>query len=251
MPFVLFSMIFLFGLIIGSFLNVCIYRIPKGESIVFGSSHCMHCGHRLQWFELFPLFSYLFLRGKCRYCKGEISPQYPLIELANGALAVLSFALLGFTLKALVYAFALSLLLVISIIDARTMEIPDGLVIALAVLGVAALIFLRDMPFYERLLGSIAVAVPLCIVALLTIHMGDEGGMGFGDVKLMAAAGLLLGWKAVLLAALLGIVLAAIVGIARRLAKGTAMPLAPYLSVGLAIAALWGDAIASWYWGLF
>lgn len=237
---------FVFGLVIGSFLNVCIYRIPAGESIVYGASHCPHCMHKLRWYELIPVGSYLLQKGRCRSCGAKISPQYPLIELAGGMLWLVTFAALGLSWKAALYALLLCFLLVIAIIDARTMEIPDGLSIVVAALGVLALL-LGDIPFYERLIGAIVVSVPLAVISFATAHMGENGGMGFGDVKLMAAAGLVLGWKAILLSAFLGILFAAITGIALRIKKGTEMPLAPFLAIGIAIAALWSEPMIAWY----
>lgn len=241
----------LYGLLIGSFLNVCIYRIPKGESIVTGSSHCMHCGHRLSWYELFPLFSYLFLRARCRSCKARISPQYPLIEAFNALLTVSTFFAFGFSVKTLLLSFAFAMLLVISIIDLRTQVIPDGLVAALGVCGILAMVLLQDIPFHERLIGAAAVSLPLGIIAVATAGMGEDGGMGWGDVKLMAAAGLLLGWKNILFAAGIGVVLAAAVALLLRLRKGTAIPLGPFLSAGIFIGGLWGEGLISWYTGLF
>jgi leader peptidase (prepilin peptidase)/N-methyltransferase len=133
-------MIFLFGITIGSFLNVCILRIPLKESITFERSHCMSCGYQLQWFDLIPLFSYLFLRGKCRKCKAHISSQYPIVEAVNGVLYVLVFLINGWSIDSLIYCFFTSALLVLSVIDFRTYEIPFGINVFILGLGLIHLV---------------------------------------------------------------------------------------------------------------
>ena len=127
--------VFLFGIVIGSFLNVCILRIPEGESIVTDRSHCMNCGYQLKWYDLVPLFSYLFLGGKCRKCKNHISMQYPLVEAANGILWVLVFAVNGINVDSVLYCLMTSALLTLSVIDFRTYEIPLGINVFILALG--------------------------------------------------------------------------------------------------------------------
>lgn len=128
--------IFLFGIVIGSFLNVCIYRIPKHEDIVKTRSHCMSCGYQLKWYDMFPVFSYLFLRGRCRKCHAKLSVQYPLIEAANGILYVMIVWIHGMTITSILYCLLVSALLVISVIDFRTFEIPLGINIFILILGI-------------------------------------------------------------------------------------------------------------------
>ena len=123
----IYIVIFIFGIVLGSFLNVCIYRIPKKEDIVKARSHCMQCGHLLGWYELIPLFSYLLQGGKCRKCKSKISVQYPVIEGANGIAYVLIFMINGINVDSLLYCLLTSALLVLSVIDWRTFEIPIGI----------------------------------------------------------------------------------------------------------------------------
>ena len=120
-------LLFLIGIVIGSFLNVCIYRIPNKEDIVFTRSHCMSCGHELQWYELVPLLSFLCLRGKCKKCHTKLSIQYPLIEALNGVLYVVIFLINGFNVDSLLYCGLTSALIVLSVIDFRTYEIPIGI----------------------------------------------------------------------------------------------------------------------------
>ena len=135
---------FLFAITIGSFLNVCIYRIPRGEDIVHTNSHCMNCGYKLAWYDLIPIFSWIFLRGRCRKCGEKISVQYPLIELANGLLWVGLIYKNGFTVTGICYAIAASSLLVLSVIDWRTFEIPVGCNIVIGTAGLVNLWFNRQ-----------------------------------------------------------------------------------------------------------
>ncbi len=241
------SVVFLFGILVGSFLNVCILRIPKGESIVTTPSHCVHCGVRLRWFELLPLFSWLALRGKCRTCSGSISAQYPLIEAANGILWVLISSQLGFTPYALLGCLMTSALLALSVIDGRTGEIPQGM--NLFILGLGGIHLLLDWSGWTvYAIGFLAVSVPLTVVALVT----NGRGIGGGDIKLMAACGLFLGWKLILLAFCLGCVLGSLIHVVRMRAFGAGRVLAfgPYLSAGVVIAMLWGNQILNWYIGI-
>ena len=119
--------IFLYGIIIGSFLNVVILRLPRHENIAIVRSHCMTCGYQLRWFDLIPLFSWLALRGRCRQCKAPISKQYPIIEAANGVIYVLTFAVHGLNAESVIYSLLFSALLALSVIDFRTYEIPFGI----------------------------------------------------------------------------------------------------------------------------
>lgn len=244
----MYILIFLLGIAVGSFLNVCILRIPAGESIVTGPSHCPRCGRRLKWFELIPIFSFLALRGRCSGCKSAISPQYPLIEAANGAVWLLCFAVMGFEPMAAVACLFASALIVISVIDARTMEIPPGATIAVLVLGGLATA-LDWQNWLLHLIGLFAVSLPLALLFYIT----KGRGIGGGDVKLMAACGLLLGWKLVLLGFFLGCLFGAVIHLALMAAKkaGRALSFGPYLALGCFTALLFGNSLISWYLGMF
>lgn len=239
--------IFIFGITIGSFLNVCIYRIPFGESIVMAPSHCMTCGWKLKWYDMVPVFSWLVLGGKCRNCKSKISVQYPIIEGVNGILYVVICAVNGLEWSSMIYCFMASALLVLSIIDWRTYEIPFGINVFLFVLGVAMTILDRGN-LAEHLIGMICVSGLLGILYLLT------GGraIGGGDIKLMFACGLILGWKLILLAFFLGCIIGSVVHIIRMSVKkaGRMLAMGPYLSAGILLAALWGNAWINWYLSL-
>ena len=246
MELILFLPIFLYGIVIGSFLNVCIYRIPLGESIAKERSHCMTCGYQLRWYDLVPLFSWLALRGKCRKCKTPISPQYPIIEGINGVLYVLIFAVNGFNLVSGLYCLMASALLALSVIDFRTYEIPFGFNVFIGVLGLIRVI--SDMGNWsEYALGFVAVSVVLAL--LLIISKGRA--IGGGDVKLMAAAGLLVGWKLIILAFFIGCILGSVIHIIRMKVSQAEHVLAmgPYLSAGILISALWGTQFINWYFG--
>lgn len=306
---VIYSIIFLYGVIVGSFLNVCILRIPLKETIVSKRSHCMSCGHQLAWYDLFPLFSYLFLRGKCRYCKAKISKQYPIVEFINGAMAVLCFFFANFRAEdlanmnilievgrypsgdaalitdwfasaydiefILLSCILCSVLIVISVIDWRTFEIPVSANIVILVLGIINLISYgyqdsRYFKFYcdavgknpeffellyargramELIIGFFAVSVPLAII----YYVSKGRAIGGGDVKLMAVAGLFLGWKLIIVALIAGCLYGSVIHIIRMKVSGEGKQLAmgPYLSAGIVTALWFGKDIVAWYSGFF
>ena len=189
MLFPLYLITFLYGIVIGSFLNVCIYRIPLGQSLSKERSHCMTCGYQLRWFDLVPLFSWLALGGKCRKCKSPISPQYPIIEGVNGVIYLVIMAVNGFNMVSILYCLMASALLALSVIDFRTYEIPFGFNVFIGVLGlIRVALDWENWSLY--VIGFFAVS--LFLELLLIVSKGRA--IGGGDVKLMAAAGLLIGW---------------------------------------------------------
>ena len=237
-------MVFILGLLIGSFLNVCIYRIPLNENIVITRSHCMKCGHTLQWYELLPLFSWLIQGGKCRACKAKISVQYPLVELGN-ALAWLAILFVwGLKPVTAVYCLCASCMIVISVIDERTKEINLGLNIFIAILGVARVIMDYHNWLYY-IIGMFTVSGLFLIIVIVT----KERAMGLGDVYLIAAAGLLLGWKHILLAMTLGCALGSVIHIIRMKVskKGNELAFGPYLCMGIYLTFLFGNPLIEWY----
>lgn len=246
MPFtiILYIIIFLYGIVIGSFLNVCIYRLPEKENIVKIRSHCMNCGCQLKWYDLVPLFSYLFLGGKCRKCKQKISVQYPLIELLNGILYCMVFAEYGLSVESLLYALLISALITLSVIDFRTYEIPVGINIFILALGLIRVITdYTDWLSYA--VGFILVSGFLYIVYLIT----KGRGIGGGDIKLMAVCGLLLGWKLILLSFVLGCIIGSVIHVVRMKVSGQGHVLAfgPYLSIGVMISVFVGNQLIIWY----
>ena len=240
----LYIIVFLYGIIIGSFLNVCIYRIPKNESIVKVRSHCMDCGYQLKWYDLVPLFSYIALRGKCRKCKAKLSVQYPIIEAVNGVLYVLVFIMNGVTLNSIFYCLLTSALLALSVIDFRTYEIPIGFNVFILTLGLIHLA-LDYQNWLLYVIGLVAVSGFLLLIYVIT----KGRGIGGGDIKLMAACGLLIGWKLIIVAFIIGCVVGAVVHLLRmRITKEShVLAMGPYLSLGVFIAAMWGSRLLEWY----
>ncbi len=251
--FFIYTIIFLYGIVIGSFLNVCILRIPEGEGIVVKRSHCTSCEHTLAWYDLIPLFSYLSLRGKCRYCGKKISVQYPIIEFLNGFLWVVTFAVCGLSLDSLLKCGVISVLIVISLIDWRTFEIPFSCNVIIAFLGILRAVlhvfYYKDESIFLYIIGAVAVSGFLLLVYFIT--KGE--GIGGGDIKLMAASGLFLGWKESLLSLILGCLFGSVIHIARMkfAGQGKVLAMGPYLSGGILIAMLWGEAIINFYVSLF
>ena len=234
----------LYGIVIGSFVNVLILRLPIHESITLKRSHCMNCGHTLAWYELFPLFSYLFLRGKCRHCKAHISVQYPIVEAANGVLYVILFLVKGITVETFLYCLCASALLALSVIDWRTQTIPLGFNIFIFILGLVRLI--TDISNWSQyVIGLFAVSGFLLLLWLIT----KGRGIGDGDIKLMAATGLLLGWQLNIVAFLLGCIIGSVVHLVIMAVKkaGRVLAFGPYLSMGVYIAMIWGEQLVSWY----
>lgn len=194
------------GLATGSFLNVCIYRLPRGIFWKNQRSVCPTCGAPIRAWDNIPLLSYLILRGKCRNCHCRISPQYPIVEALNMIGWTVNFAVFGISWMTLVWDVAVSAFIVIAFVDAETMEIPDSSQIGLLILGLITFAPISGVTWQEKLIGCVCISVPLFIVAWF-------GGMGFGDVKLFFVLGLLFGWKKVLLIFLLSAVIGAIVSV--------------------------------------
>ncbi len=244
-------LIFIYGLIIGSFLNVCIYRIPREESIAWPGSHCPACSHSLKWYDNIPLVSYLLLKGRCRYCKSIVSVQYPLVESLNAFVYIIMYLKFGFGVDFIFYSLMSSVLLAIVFIDLKEMIIPDSLVLCILVLSVihkAINYFLYGIS--PDLIGSI-----LGLLAggglFLAIVVISRGGMGGGDVTLTGALGFVLGIRYILLNIFLSFVLGAIISIVLLVSKiktrKDPIPFGPFIVLGFLITSLWGGEIINWY----
>ncbi len=242
--------VFAAGLCVGSFANVLAYRIPNKLDFVRGRSFCPFCGHALSGRDLVPLFSFVCLAGKCRYCGARISPRYPLVELLGGALALLCAAAFGFTLRAAFAFAAAAVLLAVALIDADTMEIPDGLVIALALLAALSVPLFPETRLIGRLIGVFAVSVPM-----LLIDLAIPTSFGGGDVKLAAAAGFLLGWKLMLVAAFVSVLTGGAYGAfllaQKKMARGGHFAFGPFLCFGIVFSLLAGSIALDAYLALF
>lgn len=231
----------LIGLCVGSFLNVVIYRVPNNLSIANPPSHCPHCKTPLRWKDNIPVLSFLFLRGKCRYCGASISTRYICVELLNAALWVLCAWLFWQSniVVAICMMFACSTLLAVAFVDFQHKWIPDRFQIALLVLGIVVTIFDASMPFWHHLVGlGVGLGVMLAVYGLGYLIYKREA-MGIGDIKLMAVCGLLLGWQGVLIALFLGVVIGA-VGCSLQRVKNpqsdSEYAFAPYLVIGTILA---------------
>lgn len=243
------ALVWLFGASIFSFLNVVIYRVPRQISFVRGYSHCPDCGHRLSGFDMVPVFSWLFLRGRCRYCGEKVSSRYTWIELIGGCIALLCVFKIGYNLEAIIIFAFLGMLTVVAFVDIDTMEIPNGFVIAILIISVISTVTVPGISLVERLIGMISVSLPLLLITLVI-----PGAFGGGDIKLMAACGLLLGWKLSLVSLFLAILTGGMYGIyllaARKKGRKEHFAFGPFLCVGMFAALFWGEALTAWYLGL-
>ena len=236
-----------FGLLIGSFLNVCTLRWPQDESVVFPGSHCTSCGTDIHWYDNIPVLSWLFLRGRCRACKEQISIQYPLVELATGLVWAGVFAYGGLSGEAFRGAVLLTMLFGISLSDARFYIIPDqfslgGLVIA------GALSFLPGgIEPLEALIGAVCGFSLLKAIAIGGKWMFKKDAMGGGDIKMMAMIGAFLGWPGVLLTIFLGSLLGSVIFGPISYKTGKLVPFGIFLAAGAAVTYGWGNDIIEWY----
>jgi len=241
---IFFFSIFMIGIFLGSFLNVCIYRLPKEESVIKKPSHCLKCGTKIKMVDLFPIFSWIKLKGKCRMCHEKFSIRYPLVELLNGVLWIFSFLIFGITIKALIISLLFSTLVLIFFMDFDTQLISIGVVNFIGILAILNFIFVKDVSLTGCLIGALVVSLPLL---LLNVLSGGRA-MGFGDVYLMAAAGLFLGIKGVAVAMFLGLVLGSIGGLINKyLTDSSRFAFGPYLALGIAVSSIWGEQIFNAY----
>jgi leader peptidase (prepilin peptidase)/N-methyltransferase len=257
--FLLYAIIFLFGLIIGSFLNVCIYRIPRGLSIIIPSSRCPSCTTPIKPLDNIPIVSYIFLGGKCRHCKARISLRYPLVEFLNAVLYLIVLWKFGFGLHTVVYFIFSSALIVITFIDIDFQIIPDRITLAGIPLGFLAGSFLLPDPFVrssllgikESLIGLVSGFGLFYFVALAGSAIFKKDALGGGDIKMMAMVGALMGWKTVILTTFLGSLTGSVFGITLMVLKGknraTKLAFGPFLALGAIITLLFGQEISSWY----
>ncbi|HNY65697.1 MAG TPA: prepilin peptidase [Deltaproteobacteria bacterium] len=241
------------GLFIGSFLNVCIHRIPRDESIVFPSSKCPKCGTKIKPWDNIPVLSYLLLLGRCRGCGEKISVRYPVVELLSGLLAVTMLYRFGLTPAALIYYLWSCLLLVITFIDIDHQIIPDSLSIGGAVVGLA-LVWWLPVTYVDALIG-LAVGGGLLIAVIYGYYfLTGKQGMGGGDVKLLAMIGVFTGWQGVLFTIFMGSLAGTLVGIPwallQRKNMQAAIPFGPFLALGAFLYVLWGEFIVGWYFGI-
>jgi leader peptidase (prepilin peptidase)/N-methyltransferase len=248
-PHILFSVAaFLFGAAIGSFLNVCIYRIPRKESLVLPASHCPRCDAPIRFYDNIPLVSWLILMGKCRQCRSPISFQYPLVEFINGAGYLYLYSRFGLSPVMALYSLFFSALVVITFIDLHHKIIPDVISLPGIAIGLLASLLVLPPTFLESVIGATLGWTLFYAVALVS-----RGGMGGGDIKLIAMIGAFLGWEKMLLTIMVGAFAGSLVGIGLMIffKKGRkyAVPFGPFLALGALVSLFWGGMLIDWYLG--
>lgn len=277
-PTFLVGFVFVLGLLVGSFLNVVIFRLPQileqewkaearavlelpeetGKQVTLSrpASTCPHCGHAIRWYENIPVFSWLWLKGKCSACGNRISARYPAIELTSAILAATCAVHFGYGPWLAITLLATWMLLAMAMIDFDTTLLPDNMTLPLMWLGIlAALVGISPLPLNEAVVGAMAGYLSLWSVYWLFKLTTGKEGMGYGDFKLLAALGALLGWKMLPLVLLLSSVVGAVIGIS-LIATGAinrqqGIPFGPYLATAGWISLLWGEDIVTGYLGLF
>lgn len=244
---------FLFGSVVGSFLNVCIHRLPKEESIVMPRSRCPACQTPIRALDNIPLLSFVLLRGRCRACGNPISWRYPLVEALTGGLFALTVARFGVTLQGAFLLLFLSGLVVTSFIDLDHQIIPNAITLPGIPLGFLAGFLLGDPPPLDRVIGSLAGAGFLYLVLLYGGVVYGQEAMGEGDLNLIALVGAFLGWRAVIVTILVGCLAGSAVGLTlialKRLHRRQHVPFGPFLSLGAVVALFWGEWLMAWYFG--
>jgi leader peptidase (prepilin peptidase)/N-methyltransferase len=242
------------GLVVGSFLNVCIYRLPRRESVNWPGSHCTTCNRSLSWYENIPVASWLVLRGHCRTCGNHIGIIYPIVEVVTAALFVGGFLIYGWTpLLAVRLLFACAMI-VLFVIDLQHRILPNVITIPGIVAG---LVFSAMLPpgWLASVIGAVAGGGALFLIAEAYYRVRGIEGLGMGDVKMLAMIGAFLGWQLTLVTLMLASLSGSIIGIALmasgRRGMQAALPFGTFLAVGALVAAVYGDALVGWYVGLY
>jgi leader peptidase (prepilin peptidase)/N-methyltransferase len=242
---------FLFGAVVGSFLNVCIHRLPKEESIVAPRSRCPACQSPIRAVDNIPLLSFLLLRGRCRACGHPISWRYPLVEALTALLFTLTVARFGVTLKSAFLLTFLCGLVVVSFIDLDHQIIPNTITLPGIPLGLIAGLLVREPPLLDRLIGALAGAGFLYLMLFYGGVVFGQEAMGEGDLNLIALVGAFLGWKAVVVTILVACFVGSAVGLAliafKRLGRRQHIPFGPFLSLGAVVGLFWGEQLVGWY----
>lgn len=245
------------GLAVGSFLNVCIDRLPRSESILNPPSHCQSCHHRLAATDLIPVFSYLRLHGRCRYCQAAIPRRLLWVELATGGLFAFLYARYGLSAELGIMAFYVCLFTIIFVIDMEQGLILNKIVYPAMVVALLFALFIQQPwmgPWPAVQVANAAMGGAIGFVIFLLIAVISRGGMGWGDVKLAAVIGLATGFPLILVAVLMAAILGGAVAIAllavKKKGRKDTIPFGPFLSLAALITLLWGSNILNWYLGL-
>ena len=244
----------IFGAIVGSFLNVCILRIPEGKSIIYPASHCPKCQSPIMWYDNIPIISYFILTGKCRNCRGPISFRYHLVELLTALLSLAAMIMFGPSPAYFICFAFISSLIVITFIDLDHQIIPDVISLPGIPLGFLASFVLPNITYKESLMGILLGGGILFLIAVGYEFLAKKEGMGGGDVKLLAMIGAFLGWKGVLFTVFSGSLVGTVIGVAIMVAQGkdskSAIPFGPFLSFGALLYLFFGEPIIYWYLGM-
>jgi len=234
----------LLGAAVGSFLNVCIHRLPRGESLVLPSSHCPRCGQAIAWRDNIPVLSYLLLKGRCRRCRQAISGRYPLVEALTAILALGAYVKFGLSLAFGVVFLFLAVLVAIVFIDLEHQIIPHELVLPGIPVFLLSAVFVMDLPFLESFLGLVIGISSLYLIAVYYEALTGNEGMGGGDVNLMGMLGAFLGWKSLLFILMVAAGVGTVVGVTLMIGKDKslkyAVPFGPFLSLGAVLYLFWG-----------
>ena len=254
LPYLIEMFIFLMGLCIGSFLNVCIYRLPESKSIVHPRSMCPNCDTLIPFYDNIPLFSYLWLKGQCRRCKVKISMRYPMVELLGGLVALGTYLRFGLTIETLIYYVFIAALLVVTFIDLDHRIIPDVITLPGIPICFAASFALPAITYKDALLGILVGGGSLFLVAWVYTLLTKKEGMGGGDIKLLAMMGAIVGWQGVLftifVASLVGTLAGFAVMLQSRKGMKLAVPFGPFLSIGSITYIFFGTELVTWYLNL-
>ncbi len=248
-------LIIVLGLAWGSFLNVCIYRIPLKKNLMFSRSICPHCQNKISWYDNFPLLSYLILKGKCRFCEKKISIQYPLVELSSSLLLLLAYLKFGLSWQFVSSAVLISILILVFCIDLYHRIIPDLITLPGIVLGLAFSFFNPQISFLNSLIGFFSGGLSLYLLAYVGEAVFKKESMGGGDIKLAALLGAFLGWKNLILIILLASFLGALVGVLKlslsKSKKDKTIPFGPFLALASVVALFWGEDLIRLYLSYF
>jgi len=247
-------LIFILGLIVGSFNNVCIYRIPRNESIIYPASHCPKCRSKIKPIDNIPLLSYILLKGRCRNCKSKISIQYPIVELLTGLTYLIIYLIYGLSVQTLIYIILSSALIIIAFIDLNEQIIPDVISLPGIVIGLILSFIVPYISFINSVLGALIGGGIILIIAWVGSIIFKKEAMGGGDVKLAAMIGAFLGWRYMVISLFLGFFLGALAGIFLILSKikrkEDMVPFGPFIALGSIITLLCGEKIIAWYIGI-
>jgi leader peptidase (prepilin peptidase)/N-methyltransferase len=242
------------GLLLGSFFNVVVIRVPLRQSISFPSSHCMHCKHKLSFLDLIPVFSYFFLRGKCKYCKVTFSSTYVINEAITGIIFGFLAWQLGWSSELLAGLFTASIFIIISISDLHYMLIPNKIVFFGIIGALVIRSFVHPLPLLNYVIAAFIGSGILFAIGLLSEWLLKKEGMGGGDIKLYVFVGLMLGVKLTMLSIFIASLLGSLIGISlismRIRTREQVMPFGPFIALGAFFSYLCGDSIFSWYMGL-